>query len=211
MNEVFNKFVNEYEKWYLEHQDILECEIRAIKEVLPKFKKGIEIGVGTGVFAKALGIKDGLDPSIEMTAVAKMRGITVINGKAEKMEIQSKSYDLVLLTTTLCFLENIEKSFEEIFRILEDKGTLVLAFIDKNSVVGKKYSEKKEMSKFYKNANFFTTDEVLKILKDNKFEVVKILQTLSKLDDFKIKDAYGEGSFIVIKARKVKKQGRKKV
>lgn len=202
MAEVFNNFINEYEKWYIENQDILKCEINAIKKVLPLFKKGIEIGVGTGIFAKELGIKDGLDPSIEMTEYAKLRGIKVINGKAEKMEIKSESYDLVLLTTALCFLENVEKSFEEIYRILENRGVLIIAFIDRNSNVGRSYLEKKSKSKFYRNANFYTTNEVLEILKNKKFKLLEIIQTLSELNDFKIKNGYGEGSYIVIKSIK---------
>ncbi len=211
MNEIFDDFVKEYEKWYSENQNIFECEIKAIKKVLPVFKKGIEIGVGTGIFAKALGIKDGLDPSNEMTILAKERGINVINGKAEKMEIQSESYDFVLLTTTLCFLENVKNSFEEINRILEYEGILIIAFIDKNSFIGKEYSDKKATSKFYIEANFYATNEVLEILKKSKFEVSEIVQTLSKSDDFQIKDGFGEGSYIVIKAKKIKKVGIKDI
>ena len=39
----------------------------------------------------------------------------------------------------------------------------------------------------------------------------EIVQTLSKSDDFQIKDGFGEGSYIVIKAKKIKKVGIKDI
>ena len=40
-----------------------QSEVSAIQQLLPSIGTGIEIGVGTGLFASALGIKEGVEPS----------------------------------------------------------------------------------------------------------------------------------------------------
>lgn len=58
---VFNDHIAEYEAWFEKHPYVFRSEVAAIKQLLPHGKQlnGIGIGVGTGRFAKALGITDG--------------------------------------------------------------------------------------------------------------------------------------------------------
>jgi hypothetical protein len=62
----------------------LDSAVSAIKHLLPIFNRGIEIGVGTGIFAALLGIKDGVEPSIKMGEKAIEKGINIINANAER-------------------------------------------------------------------------------------------------------------------------------
>ncbi|MEA1913325.1 MAG: class I SAM-dependent methyltransferase [candidate division WOR-3 bacterium] len=169
--------------------------------------RGIEIGVGSGRFAKPLGIKIGVDPSLSMARTAKKRGIIVSLGVAEKLPIASCSFDFVLITTTICFVFDIEKTFIESWRILNHRGSIILGFIDRKSFLGKLYMDKKEESPFYSIAKFYSTSEVLKKLKKNGFRKPDIKQTLfhqpSELKGVdEIHDGYGEGAFVTIKMRK---------
>ena len=59
---LFDLYYQEYENWFEKHPEIYKAEIETIKTLLPK-GKGMEVGVGSGKFAKPLGIKFGIEPS----------------------------------------------------------------------------------------------------------------------------------------------------
>ena len=156
-------------------------------------KKGLEIGVGTGRFAEPLGIEYGLEPSKSMAEIAKKRGIKIYEGVAEDIPFKDEFFDYVLMTTTLCFLKDPIKGLKEIKRILKPNGTLIIGTIDKDSPLGKFYESKKEKSKFYKDATFYSLNEVLNWLKELGYKnIVYNRVKLNEKDD--------EGSFVVIYA-----------
>jgi ubiquinone/menaquinone biosynthesis C-methylase UbiE len=205
--EPFEKHTKQYENWFVENEYAYHSEVRAIKEILPDFKNAIEIGVGSGKFAQPLDIKFGVEPSYEMRKIAESRGIKVWNGVAENLPLKNGSFDLVLMVTTLCFLDDVRKAFSEVYRILKPGGYFINGFVDKNSKVGKIYQKNKQKSVFYKVAVFFTTEEVIKLLKETGFEKFEfrqtIFNTLDKINGVEeIKKGYGEGSFIVVRAQK---------
>lgn len=74
-----------------------------------------------------------------MRIAAKKRGLEAIDGVAENLPLENKSFDLVLIVTTLCFLGDVKKAFSEVYRILMPGGFFINAFIDKNSSLGKIY------------------------------------------------------------------------
>ncbi len=53
-NNPFNTEVEEYEEWFKTNDKLLESELDAIRQLLPTSGEGIEIGVGTGIFASKL-------------------------------------------------------------------------------------------------------------------------------------------------------------
>ncbi|HSH52550.1 MAG TPA: hypothetical protein VK982_12570, partial [Bacteroidales bacterium] len=59
----FDNYTDDYEKWFEENQLLFASELEAIKKVIPENKQGIEIGVGSGIFASKLGICEGIEPS----------------------------------------------------------------------------------------------------------------------------------------------------
>ena len=205
--EPFEKYYIEYDKWFDENKYIYKSELKAIKKILPK-GKGVEIGIGTGRFAIPLGIKTGIDPSSKMREIVEKKGIEVIDGVAEKIPFVNNEFDFVLLVTTLCFLDDINKSMKEIYRILKSKGSIIIGLIDKNSPVGKYYLSIKENNPFYKEANFYSTGELINKLGENNFCCFKFKQTIfgglkNNKKVQKIINGYGEGSFVVIKAKKI--------
>lgn len=205
--EPFEKYTDRYENWFEKNRYVYQSEINAIREILPDFESGVEIGVGSGRFAEPLGIKFGIEPSYEMRKAARSRGIKVVDSVAENLPFKDSSFDLALMVTTLCFLDDVRKAFIETYRILKPGGYFINGFVDKNSKVGRIYQKNKQESVFYRLAIFFATEEVVKLLKKAGFKDFKFRQTIfNNLDMItqmeKIKRGYGEGSFIAIRAKK---------
>lgn len=208
----FEKYTHRYENWFEKHNFVYESEVQALKEHLPEDGKGIEIGVGSGRFALPLNVQFGLDPSKKLLSIAKKRGITPIEGVAENLPFSDGTFDFVLMVTTICFLDSIKAAFEEIFRILKPSGYFLVGFIDKENPLGKVYQKYKHENIFYQSATFYSVDEISHYLKRAGFRNFRISQTifheLAKINKIEpIKKGYGEGSFISISAKKLKKMG----
>ena len=120
-----------YEEWFIRNDAVYKSELKAIRHFIPEQGKGIEIGIGSGLFAKPLGIKDGIEPSEMMRELAIKRGLNVLNGVAEKLPFKDNEYDFALMVTTICFVDSPEKSIAEVYRILKHNSPFILAFVDK--------------------------------------------------------------------------------
>ena len=48
--DIFDKYTEEYDKWFDVYPWVHQSEVRAVKMLLPQSGKGIEIGTGTGRF-----------------------------------------------------------------------------------------------------------------------------------------------------------------
>ncbi len=197
-----------YENWFEKNKYVYLSEVEAVKRLLPKNSNGLEIGVGSGRFAAPLGIKLGVEPSPVMSKIAKQRGITTVDGSAENLPIASSSFDFVLMVTTICFLDDVMKSFLEVYRILKNNGQFIIGFVDRNSTIGKEYEKFKEENIFYKYATFFSTEEILSFYKKSGFSKFNIVQTifgrLNEIDSIEpVINGYGEGSFVVTEGTKV--------
>lgn len=204
----FENYFNEYEEWFDENKFVYLSEIKAVKHFIPKNQTGIEIGAGSGKFSEPLGIQYGVEPSDKMAEIAKKRGITIYKGVAENIPVEDARFDFALMVTAVCFVDDVEKSFKEIYRILKKNGTVIIAFVDKHSPIGQIYLKHKHENKFYKDATFFSTDEILSYLKNAKFGNFEIVQTVfGQLDEIKevqsFREGYGTGSFVVINAAKL--------
>jgi ubiquinone/menaquinone biosynthesis C-methylase UbiE len=202
--EPFEKHSDAYDEWFEKNRDLYEAELEAIRQLIPPpGAKGVEVGVGSGKFAAPLGIKIGVEPSEKMAIKAIKQGINVYRGIAEDLPFPDGRFDFVLMVTTICFVDDVIKSFREAFRVLKPSGCIIVGFVDKESELGRQYADKREKSKFHKYATFFSTQEVLKYLKEAGFGIVKIRQTLipGQLPET-ILDGFGRGAFIVIKGVK---------
>jgi ubiquinone/menaquinone biosynthesis C-methylase UbiE len=203
--ESFEKYSKEYDKWFIKNKNIYLAELSAIKRLIPVDKFGVEIGVGTGRFALPLGLKVGVDPSTKMAEISRKRGIKVYEAVAEQLPFNEKTFDFVLFVTTICFVDDLVKSFKEAYRVLKTDGFIIVGFVDKKSELGKLYQARREKSKFYKDATFYSAEEVIDFLRETNFEDMIITQTVlpdstGRLDT--IEEGYGTGSFVIIRANK---------
>jgi ubiquinone/menaquinone biosynthesis C-methylase UbiE len=206
--EPFQKYHREYEEWFIRNKNVYESELAAIGKLVPKSGEGLEIGVGSGRFAEPLGIKHGVEPSKEMARYALERGVKVIEGVAEKLPYPAKEFDYVVMITTICFVDDLDLSLREAYRVLKDNGSLIIGFIDKNSPLGKQYQKYKEQNPFYRVASFRSTEEITEAMRGSGFKGFQYVQTVFRnLEEVRekepIKDGYGEGSFVGIKGIKI--------
>jgi ubiquinone/menaquinone biosynthesis C-methylase UbiE len=205
--EPFDKYLNEYEEWFIEHRFVYESELEAVRHFIPKNKKGIEIGIGTGRFALPFGITEGVEPSASMRKFAVQKGLTVYEGTAEEIPLPNESYDFALMVTTICFIDDVQEALREVKRILKPDGSFIIGLVNKNSPLGKTYEKLKEQNKFYRYATFYSAEEVKELLEENGFTNIEIVQTVfGELSDVKsiqqYKTEYGEGGFVVISANR---------
>ena len=201
--EPFEKYLNLYEDWFVQNRFSYQSEVEAVRLHVPKKGLGLEIGVGSGLFAEPLGIQYGVEPSTKMFTKASKRGVKVVAGVAEKLPFIDNSYDFVLMVTTICFLDDIIKSFEEARRVIKPKGKLIIGFVDKNSPIGKIYQKYKHQNVFYRFAKFYSVSQITDFLNQTNFNDFHFTQTIFQMLDQikkveKIKTGFGHGSFVVV-------------
>lgn len=62
--EIFEKHAAEYDLWFAENEAAYKSEILAMQDLIPANGIGVEVGVGTGLFADLLGIRIGVEPQL---------------------------------------------------------------------------------------------------------------------------------------------------
>jgi ubiquinone/menaquinone biosynthesis C-methylase UbiE len=202
--EPFEKHSDRYDAWFEKNRNVYHAELEAIRQLMPSpGAKGLEVGVGSGKFAVPLGIKIGVDPSEKMAVKAEKLGIRVFRDVAEELSFPDCEFDFVLMVTTICFVEDILKSFREAFRVLKPRGCIIVGFVDKESELGRQYLDKRDTSVFYKEAIFFSSQEVSEYLTNAGFGDLAFRQTLIPGEpQGMIRDGFGKGAFVVIKGVK---------
>jgi SAM-dependent methyltransferase len=205
--ESFEKNVNKYEAWFDRHRGAYESELEAIRALLPRRGEGLEVGVGTGRFAAPLRVRVGIDPAKAMGKLAIKRGIEVCYGVGENLPWEDSSFDFVLLVTTICFLDDVAAALGEAYRVLRSGGCILVGFIDRESALGKVYEQRKGDNEFYRDATFFSVSEVVRHLKQAGFRGFLFRQTIfqspTEMEQADpVRSGYGEGSFVVVRAKK---------
>jgi len=205
MNNIFDEFAEEYDAWFDGHRWAYESEILALRQIMLSGGIGLEIGVGTGRFAASLDIAVGIEPARRMGAIAKDRGIDVVEACAEYLPFRNASFDFALLVTTLCFVRDPLASLQEARRVIRPGGRLIIGMIDSESPLGRTYESKRYKSKFYRNAVFLSIGQVVAWLEELDFYDIRINQTIfGKPDNMikadPVKEGHGEGQFAGIRA-----------
>jgi ubiquinone/menaquinone biosynthesis C-methylase UbiE len=204
----FEKHASEYDTWFDKYPYVFESEVAALRAALPYGDlQGIEVGLGTGRFSNALGIKEGVEPAASMREMALARGVDVFDAAAEHLPYKDLRFDFVLMASCINYFNQLNPAFREANRVLKPGGTLIVGCIDKDSIIGKLYESKRPESIFYKQAIFYPVEKVAKEIHKEGFNKIEYTQTLfENLDSIKefepAKPGYGEGSFVVIKAIK---------
>jgi len=202
---IFDKHYKRYDRWYDRNRFAYLSELEAVKKAIPKRGRGLEIGVGTGRFAQALGIQTGIDPSKNMVALAKKRGVNVRLGYGEHLPFGNAIFDYAAIIITICFAKDPEGVVKEAYRVLKKKGKIIIGIIDKEGFLGKFYQKKRSV--FYKKANFFSVKEITSLLESAGFSGFSYYQTLYRLPAEirsvqKAQKGFGRGGFAVISGGK---------
>jgi SAM-dependent methyltransferase len=177
----FDNLAQEYDAWFdNEGRLIFFTELRAFKELLPSLPKPwLEIGVGSGRFAQALGIETGVDPSVRLISMAAKRGINTLLGEGEQELFDKESFGTVFLIVTLCFLDSPLDVLKEVNRILMQGGKIVLGLVLEESPWGQFYKVKKtDGHRFYKYATFYRYQDVVRLMAQAGFANERTVSTL---------------------------------
>lgn len=201
----FDQFSRDYDAWFDRHPQVYESEVAALRSMIPSGGRGVEIGVGTGRFASALGILDGVEPSKAMRRLAAGRGVKVIDAVAEALPYADESFDFAVMVTTICFLDDVNAALEEVRRILKPGGAIIIGLLDRDSPLGTAYERLKDKNPFYRLATFHSTDEVKRLLQATGFGDFEVAQTvfgpIDEIHHVQIwRGGHGEGGFVVLKA-----------
>lgn len=180
--DIFDRYAEEYDEWFRSPKGriLFQIEVEAVRLLMidaqPPF---LEIGVGTGIFAAALHITFGVDPSYKVSSIAKKRGILVASAKGEKLPFKDNTLGTIFILFTLCFVDDPMEVLEETYRLLKHGGKVILGIINKGSSWGKLYSNKKEKGDpFYFRAQFYSPDDVQQFFDKVGFKKVVYASTL---------------------------------
>lgn len=194
----------EYDAWFDAHPGEFQAEVACLQRLMPLAPKSLEVGVGTGRFAQALGISQGVDPSPAMLALARQRNMQVVQGVAESLPWDSATFDLVTMITLLCFLKQPEVALAECRRVLRPQGKLLLAFLNPASALGTRLVSEQAQNPWYQEAKFHEPDAVMGVLGEAGFQVVKSANCLQGLPGeagfLLVQDGVGQGLFTALLA-----------
>ncbi|MBI4684397.1 MAG: class I SAM-dependent methyltransferase [Nitrospirae bacterium] len=209
--ERINLKIDDYDKWFdsTEGKAFFQSEAAAVRLLMKGLKPPfLEIGVGTGRFARELEIDFGIDPSVKMLSMAMTRGIKTKNAEGESLPFPDNSFGVVFIFFTLCFVRDPEKVLAESKRVLKPDGGLIIGFINRESTWGELYLKKKsEGHPIYKYARFFSEGEISGLLKKTGFSAEAYSSTLRRkpsdtpLEESAHSGLSEEAGFICILAR----------
>ncbi len=165
MENPFHTRPEEYDSWYDSEKGrtIFTMETRCLETLMKeKGRTWLEVGVGTGRFAEALGVLEGVDPSPGMLELASRRGILTRVGFGEELPYADDTFDGVLMVTTLCFLSEPDKVLKECGRVVKKGGHLVLGVIPAGSPWAEHYAQKgAQGDPFYSRARYYTCEKAV--------------------------------------------------
>ena len=177
--EVFDRLYQEYDEWYRVNEAIFRSELKVLEE-FKLMGRGLDIGVGTGVFASRLGVPYGVDPAVNPLRLSKERGVEVVASVGESLPFRDNVFDYVLMTISICFFKRPLDVLRESARVIRKDGRLVVCFVPRDSQWGKFYeSLGRKGHRFYRYARFYTLREIAELLNEAGYRIREIKATLS--------------------------------
>ena len=173
---VFKDHASDYDRWFDEHNDTYQAQLRMLRKAVPDHGRGLEVGIGSGRFAVPLGIDYGLDPSRELLKMAKSRGTEIVTGEGVHLPYCVGFFDYVLMMTVVCFLDDAGAVFREIYRVLRPGGKLVAGFIEEGGEIQRIYQHEPAKGRFPRFAKFRTVEDVDRFFKDAAFVQVSVIE-----------------------------------
>lgn len=125
----FSSAAIEYDDYAHVQQQVLIGLIKELLPILPTHTKILDAGCGTGQLARNL--KDysvtQIDLAYAMCMKAAPHGIATINGTIESLPFANNSFDAVVCSLALQWIENPQQAIGEMQRVLKSGGTLAIS------------------------------------------------------------------------------------
>jgi SAM-dependent methyltransferase len=177
----FETDADAYDRWFERHDAAYRSELAAVRAALDAFApcgRGLEIGAGTGRFAEPFGVTEGVEPAAAMRGLAEQRGLHLRDGTAEALPYEDRAFDFALLITTICFVDDPQQTCREAARVLRPGGRLIIGLVPRDSFLGLHYEARRQTSRFYRSARFFTVEETKHLMETAGFDRFSCVQTL---------------------------------
>ncbi|MFH2142823.1 MAG: class I SAM-dependent methyltransferase [Bacteroidota bacterium] len=159
----FNTFANRYDDWFKTDygQWIDKTEKTLVEKYLNRFETRtiLEIGSGTGHWTDFLSKKDffilGIDIAEDMLNIARKKNIpraAFMYNDVENLPYNDRSIDNIVAFTSLEFVNNQNKAFDEIYRVLRKNGVFLIGTLNKKGSL----AMTKKKREWLKAADLFT-------------------------------------------------------
>ncbi len=172
-----------YEAWYETPEgrradELEKASLRRLLEGLPRASRVLEVGCGTGHFARWLSDRGlevvGLDLSAAMLAQAQASGgVPLVRCAAQRLAFATGAFDLTVFITTLEFLERPREALAEALRVAR-QGVL-LGVLNRRSVLG---LQRRLTGLFrptvYDAAHFYSVGELERLLRSVAGDDVRV-------------------------------------
>jgi ubiquinone/menaquinone biosynthesis C-methylase UbiE len=232
MARVFDEYAEEYDSWFLKNTNVLDSEVLLIKHFLTIPGRTLSVGCGSGLFEHILreehgiDIRDGVEPAEHFAEIARKRGMTVKIGQAENLPYEDAEFEIVLQNGTPGYIDDLQKAFDEAFRVLKAGGHIVVADVPAESSYGLLYRlaalfgswddeslkvlapEHPYPIEFASAARWRPTEEKIRLLEVAGFTDLEFAQTLTHHPKFSNDepespvDGYDRGDYVAIRAKK---------
>ena len=227
----YDEYAGEYDSWFLANENLLTSEARLVAQMLRESGDALSIGCGSGLFEKimaedfGISVREGVEPSKGMAAIARKRGMSVDIASAGDFKT-SKQYDTVLMNGCPSYIDDLDGAFVNVAKALKPGGRIVVADVPKESAYALVYNLAMTLGtwdhpllegvkpkdpypiEFVKSANWRTTAEKVGALRRADFIGFEFCQTLTmnpaSSDDYIENPVPGcdKGSYVAIAARK---------
>jgi len=158
-----------------------DIQLLYILKYLPKDKKIriLDAGCGNGRYAEKIKNKGyskifGLDlfPKLKET------NFNYINGSLDKLPFEKNYFDFIYCNSAIYYLDDINKGFSELNRVLKKKGKLIITVPTKSSIFTlwrklKRIFRCKSVNHL-KGIKFYSQKEYVSFLKKNEFKIILI-------------------------------------
>lgn len=146
MESGFDSYAEKYDSWFLDNRNVLNSEAALVAYFLRKGQKILSIGCGSGLFEQILrndygiDIRDGVEPSSDMAAIAVARGLEVEVATAEDCRVRPEEYDAILYNGCPGYITDLDKALRTSYASLKKGGKIILIDIPKESSYGILYN-----------------------------------------------------------------------
>jgi ubiquinone/menaquinone biosynthesis C-methylase UbiE len=183
----FDKYAEDYDKWFDEHPAIFESELKLLQD-MDLSGKILDIGVGTGIFADKIATDKseivGVDPSWPMLRVLVEKGrgqrVSFAQAVGEHLPFADGVFDCITMVNTFSYLAKPQVVIEECLRVLRAGGSMVVCEIPAKSPWGIHYRKKKaKEERFYRQSRFYDVSEICNMMESFGTKVIRMSGTLS--------------------------------
>jgi ubiquinone/menaquinone biosynthesis C-methylase UbiE len=180
--DIFDTAAEQYDAWFdtPDGWQLFQNELAAIRSLWREsYQPALEVGVGTGRFAAALGVACGVDPAVGALRLARARGVEVMSARGEHLPFPDSHFGAVVMIATLCFASDAPAILREAARVLRPDGRLLVGDIPADSSRGECCLRKKaEGHRFYRYAQLYPVAAIERMIHKAGFEVEAASSTL---------------------------------